>query len=428
MSPTTSLLSVWLLSACGLLEQESLVDDDDEPSDSGASWDNGMGADGGSGDGGDGGSSDGGSSDGGSSDGGSSDGGSGGDGGSGDGGSSDGGSSDGGSGDGGSGDGGDGGDGGSGGDGGDGGGGDGGSGDGGSGDGGSGDGGSGDGGSGDGGSVIICEDLGVSTGDAVATGNTSGMGDDFDASECADEGGEDVALSWTAPTGGCWQIDTIGSDFDTVLLVLEGSCGGLVLDCDDDAGGDGASLVELELGRGDELTLVVDGRTAADAGDYQLNIVECDGESGTDTGVFSGGYRGEATIDLDEDDGLDGYEEAYFFGRGDAVECTVLSQMTGITQRDDCDDCDWAFDIEFHDSEFSEELGCDLIGVTDVSLFDAEYSYGYQSEYYVAGYGTYEVLQFYFSGFGWYPVALAEFDGTTFTYDWPFSYYYYYYL
>src|SRR5207302_907476 len=44
----------------------------------------------------------------------------------------------------------------------------------------------------------------------------------------------DVAFQWTAPGTGTFQIDTHGSDFDTILWVLDGTCTGRELACNDD--------------------------------------------------------------------------------------------------------------------------------------------------------------------------------------------------
>ncbi len=59
--------------------------------------------------------------------------------------------------------------------------------------------------------------------------------------------------SWTAPSDGDWTFDTTGSDFDTVLYVLD-ACGGTELGCNDDDGGL-QSAVTVTLAQGDEIVV-----------------------------------------------------------------------------------------------------------------------------------------------------------------------------
>jgi len=90
-------------------------------------------------------------------------------------------------------------------------------------------------------------------------------------SQCAPTQGGDVGYRFTAPEDGAYRVDTIGSSFDTVLSVRDGGCGGAELACDDDAGGNLASLVELGLTAGQTIVITVEGFDG-DAGDYQLSV------------------------------------------------------------------------------------------------------------------------------------------------------------
>jgi hypothetical protein len=134
----------------------------------------------------------------------------------------------------------------------------------------------------DGSTVEYDEDIGDETGDAVSSGTTLGMVNDFDGS-CGSTGGEDVAILWEAPEGGCWEFTTSGSTFDTVLRLYSAdgsaiSCGGgdsSELYCDDD-GGDGlTSRIVHTASSGDTYVIVVDGYSGSSAGPYTLSINEC---------------------------------------------------------------------------------------------------------------------------------------------------------
>lgn len=118
-------------------------------------------------------------------------------------------------------------------------------------------------------------DLGNLVGAAVATGTNVGAGNDY-TSDCASESeeyfGEDVSWLWTAPHDGVYTFDTVGSSFDTILGVEEGTCSGTELDCDDDSDDSFSSSVSISLLEGVEVVLHVDGFGPTDLGDYTLNI------------------------------------------------------------------------------------------------------------------------------------------------------------
>ncbi|MCB9760468.1 MAG: alkaline phosphatase [Alphaproteobacteria bacterium] len=62
-------------------------------------------------------------------------------------------------------------------------------------------------------------------------------------------------FSWTAPEAGTWTFDTYGSDYDTVLYVLDG-CDGVELGCNDDAT-DYQSELSLTLSAGQDVVVGV---------------------------------------------------------------------------------------------------------------------------------------------------------------------------
>jgi hypothetical protein len=113
----------------------------------------------------------------------------------------------------------------------------------------------------------------TTTGMAVFSGTTIGRGDDL-YGDCGGDG-PDVAHRWRATTAGLHVIDTYGSEFDTVLYVHEGGCGGPVLACSNDARGV-LSEVTVELDSGQEVIISVDGDNelggGANYGRYFVNI------------------------------------------------------------------------------------------------------------------------------------------------------------
>jgi hypothetical protein len=119
----------------------------------------------------------------------------------------------------------------------------------------------------------IMDDLPISL-----MGSNQGTGDDFDPScDVGSFGGEDVSFTWTAPADGSYQIDTFGSDYDTVLTVQDGTCvDGPELGCNDD--GDPMditlfqSMLIVDLLMGQEITIQLDSYDST--GTYVLNISE----------------------------------------------------------------------------------------------------------------------------------------------------------
>jgi hypothetical protein len=100
-------------------------------------------------------------------------------------------------------------------------------------------------------------------------GTTNGAGDDFMGS-CAFNPSPEREFWWTAPATGSYRIDTIGSNFDTLLHVRSGGCEGNELACDDDLGGNLTSLVDVDLLAGQTISIFVDGFNGS--GSFVLNI------------------------------------------------------------------------------------------------------------------------------------------------------------
>ncbi len=81
--------------------------------------------------------------------------------------------------------------------------------------------------------------------------------------------GRDTVYAWTAPEAGDYVFDTFGSDFDTVLGVLDPTCAD-TLACSDDEGGF-QSRVQVALEAEQEVRLVVAGFRGRD-GAFRLNV------------------------------------------------------------------------------------------------------------------------------------------------------------
>jgi hypothetical protein len=86
---------------------------------------------------------------------------------------------------------------------------------------------------------------------------------------CAASKGPDKSFMFTAPFDANYTFDTFGSGFDTVLQVTDDSCGAIA--CNDDAGGNSASLVSMFLGGGQTVVITVDVLAGGDDF-FQLNI------------------------------------------------------------------------------------------------------------------------------------------------------------
>ena len=107
--------------------------------------------------------------------------------------------------------------------------------------------------------------LGYATSGVVATGTSLSRG------SCGGSGAE----SWyvfTARESANYTFETTDADFDTVLYVLRGECGGAEIACDDDGGSGTSSQVSVDLVRSERVTVVVDAYATSGGGDYRLRV------------------------------------------------------------------------------------------------------------------------------------------------------------
>ena len=115
-------------------------------------------------------------------------------------------------------------------------------------------------------------DLMGTTGSSVVTGTNAALSDHRAAGCTYGSGGADAAFTFTATMAGLYTFDTEGSDYDTVLYVLEGACDGLEIACDDDGGTGSLSTLTVELAATETVVVVVDGYDDTETGTYVLNI------------------------------------------------------------------------------------------------------------------------------------------------------------
>lgn len=125
--------------------------------------------------------------------------------------------------------------------------------------------------------ILECVDalLDPAQGDAVATVDTNTTGSDFMGS-CGGLNTNDAAYQWIVPFSDFFVIDTEGSDFDTVLYLLDDTCDGTELACNDNVDGSAHSEIVASFEEGQQVVVVVDG-AAGESGNAVLNInpVEC---------------------------------------------------------------------------------------------------------------------------------------------------------
>lgn len=107
---------------------------------------------------------------------------------------------------------------------------------------------------------------------ATKTGSTLGGSDELTPACSASSTAPEATFSFTAPADGTYHFDTAGSSFDTVLHVLDGSCNGASLACDDD-GIAPQSTVDVPLLANQTVVVVVDGYSSNE-GSYVLNASE----------------------------------------------------------------------------------------------------------------------------------------------------------
>ncbi len=127
-------------------------------------------------------------------------------------------------------------------------------------------------------------DIGSELG-AVVMGSTAGAADGVHV-PCMKFDSVDLEFQWTAPADGAYQIDLLGSSYDTALMVLDGDCEGQRLACNDDFAGL-QSAVLVNLTEGQTIVIVVDGYGGA-SGEFVLNIATGEATDCCAASVFGG--------------------------------------------------------------------------------------------------------------------------------------------
>ena len=237
--------------------------------------------------------------------------------------------------------------------------------------------------------------LGSTVGPEAATGTTEGESDRFGS--CAG-GGPEVVYQWTAPDTGTYILDTLGSDFDTVLYVLE-SCDGEEIVCNDDAfSGDirTRSQVTFDAAAGETFLIVIDGFGPRSAGDYVINITldldeVCDNDSDDDLDGLTDCTDPDCAAD-DACAGVDCPGESLGRGLGEVADGDTAGESYGFTSscggngpdvtyqwtapssggfRFDAD-ADFDVDIAVRESCDGAELGCGTAGFTTLDLIEGD--------------------------------------------------------
>ncbi|MBI3071700.1 MAG: hypothetical protein HYY84_06175 [Deltaproteobacteria bacterium] len=105
----------------------------------------------------------------------------------------------------------------------------------------------------------------------VASGSTATADAGYSGS-CGGGAARDRAFGWVAPATGQYIVDTIGSNFDTILTMRDGGCDGPQIACNDDlAYGNTRSKLTVNLLAGQSVGIIVDGYSSA-SGSFALNI------------------------------------------------------------------------------------------------------------------------------------------------------------
>ena len=134
--------------------------------------------------------------------------------------------------------------------------------------------------------TAVCDpmDIGSEVG-IVAMGTTETAGDGVHV-PCMKFDSVDLEFLWTAPVAGAYQIDLLGSDYDTAIMILDGDCDGEQLACNDDFD-DLQSAVLVNLVADQTIVIVVDGYGGA-SGEFVLNIGTAEATDCCEASVFGG--------------------------------------------------------------------------------------------------------------------------------------------
>lgn len=136
---------------------------------------------------------------------------------------------------------------------------------------------------------VACPVGNITTVPAVESGQTVATLNEFTGS-CGGGSASDQAYLFTAPEDGNFTFEITNNDFNTVLYLLDGMCGGNALACNDNLQGapNGASGLTFEMTMGQQITVVVDGvGSAFGAFDLDIGMLEgtCPDEDLGDTGI-----------------------------------------------------------------------------------------------------------------------------------------------
>jgi len=114
-------------------------------------------------------------------------------------------------------------------------------------------------------------------GSPVATAD-SNFGRSTREGSCGGVSSNELIYQWVAPYDGYFIIDTAGSDYDTVLYLLDTTCDGEEVACSDDTEKGATSQLVVQADQGQQLLVVIDG-SAGGTGNAVLNInpVACPG-------------------------------------------------------------------------------------------------------------------------------------------------------
>lgn len=133
------------------------------------------------------------------------------------------------------------------------------------------------------------------------------------------------------------------------------------------------------------------------------------------------GRNGELNVGSDS---FDGTEEMYFIAHsGAGVDvCRIRYDLTETARRDDCNDCQWAVELDISNALIMSESdeGCEVLGVAngDASTLNGRtLAYGYDDDYF----GHAEVVLFFTPEDGWQALGFALLDQEhgTLTYGGP---------
>jgi hypothetical protein len=84
--------------------------------------------------------------------------------------------------------------------------------------------------------------------------------------------GPELGYLWTAPSTSVYTFDTAGSDYDTTVYILDGSCSGAELTCGSHPTQDGAQAM-VSLTQDQQIIVFVDSKDGA-VGTFKLSIAE----------------------------------------------------------------------------------------------------------------------------------------------------------